>query len=227
MPPLQRSLLGMAVRVREVVSLSDAALLRIKEIYTDSFPPEERLGDWFFTQGIESRAREPRSGWPVYHLLVAEDEGRVAGFAAANYFANEGDGSPINLGFLVYLAVEAGGRSRGTGALLYTATRAQLALDARFLAWELTGMAFTVERPDAATNEEERSQRERRIAFYLRQGANLLASVEYENPPLHEGDDPIPLHLMYHPAGRPTWPPEDLHRALHRLIAGLQSDGAE
>ncbi len=212
------------MRIREVVSLSDAALLQIKEIYTNSFPPEEQLGDWFFTQGLESRASEPRPGWPVFHLLVAEDEGRVGGFAAANYFATEGDGSPINLGFLVYLAVDAAGRSRGTGALLYAGTLAQLALDAQFRGRELTGMAFTVERPDAATSETERVQRERRIAFYLRQGASLLASVDYENPPLHEGDDPIPLHLMYHPVGRAIWPPEDLHQALHRLIAGLQPE---
>ncbi len=212
------------MRVHEVVSLSDTALPRIKEIYTGSFPPEERLGEWFFTQGIESRASEPRPGWPVFHLLVSEEEGRVGGFAAANYFAVEGDGSPINLGFLIYLAVDAPGRSRGTGALLYASTLAQLALDASFGGRKLTGMAFTVERPDAASSGMERVQRERRIAFYLRQGADLLASVDYENPPLHEGDDPIPLHLMYHPVGRPTWPPEDLHQALHRLIAGLQPE---
>ncbi len=213
--------------IREIVSIDDAALPQIKDIYLDSFPPEERLDDWFFKEGITSRARAPRPGRPVFHLLAAEDGERAWGLSAANYFAQERDGSPVHLGFLVYLAVDGEGRSRGTGALLYECTLAQLALDAHFRGEKLAGMVFTVERPDAASNADERTLRERRIAFYRRQGARLFESELFENPPLREGDDPIPLHLMFHPAARSDWAPGDLHETLHRLIRGLQADRAQ
>ncbi len=212
--------------IREIVSANDAALPHIREIYENSFPPEERLDDWFFTEGLDSRAHAPRPGQPLYHLMTVGDRDAAWGFAAADYFPQDRDGSPLNLGFLVYLAVDAPRRDCGNGGLLYAAALDLLAVDARFWGTRLAGMAFTVERPDAAGSAVERSQRERRIAFYRRQGAELLESVLFENPPLREGEESIPLHLMYHPLAEPDWPAEDLHRTLHRLITGLAADRA-
>ncbi len=212
--------------VREIVSPDDRALARIKEIYRASFPPAERLGDWFFDEGVRGRAGAPRPGWPLYHLLAAE-QGEVTGFTAAEYFLEEGDGSPVNLGFLVYLAVDERFRGGGIGAHLYACALALLAVDARMAGRELAGMAFTVERPEEAASASERSLRARRISFYERQGAMLLGGVDFVNPPLRPGEAPIPLHLMYHPVGRPDWDPEDLHRTLMRLIEALAAGSPE
>ncbi len=212
------------VFIREVVSLADSAMPQVKRIYTDSFRPEERLGDWYFDECINSRARLPRPGSPVYHLLVAQEQDSICGVSFSNYFLDERDGSPVNLGALAYLAVQSEQRNRGIGARLYTATLALLALDAQFHGQELSGMTYTVERPDEATEEAERSLRERRIGFYRRLGAQLLENVVFMNPPLREQDVSFPLHIMYHPVALAAWEPEDLNRTLGRLIAGLRED---
>ena len=96
--------------------------------------------------------------------------------------------------FLVYLAVDAGQKGRGTGGNLLEFIHA----DARLSAPGGLGLVWETERPEDAGDESERTVRERRLAFFQRHGA-VVAARDYRQPAL-DGVAPVPMNLLFRPA---------------------------
>ena len=58
---------------------------------------------------------------------------------------------------------------------------------------------------------------ERRIGFYQRLGYKLWESFTYHQPPYHEGENPIPMHLM-------TWGKIDLDKKFSEIKESIYTE---
>jgi len=175
-----------AYSLKPVETLGSAAVDDIRRIYESGFAPHLRAG----FDSITSQ-REP--GELGFALL---QEGQPRGFAMLRPLGTTG------WIFLRYFVVEEGQRGRGLGGILWQHVTARL----RDLGYPL--LVFDVEDPDEpGCGEAEVRLRNRRIGFYLRQGAQLLPVSGYRTP--HgSGEDPgwTPMRLMSArlTAGRPV-----------------------
>ena len=79
-----------------------------------------------------------------------------------------------------------------------------------------TGLIWEIEDPDAAVDELERAERQKRVRFFRCLGGELLAR-RYMQPPV-DGVAPVPMRLMYRPAPGSHLPTEPAVEALVRAI---------
>jgi len=114
--------------------------------------------------------------------------------------------------FLVYLAVDAGHKGRGTGGglLEFIYENGALAIPGSL------GMVWETERPEDAASEAERTVRERRLGFFRRHGAAIIAR-NYRQPAL-EGVSPMPMNILFRPAKPELNAGPELTQALIRSI---------
>jgi GNAT superfamily N-acetyltransferase len=181
-----RQVMATAYRLTPVQTLGPAAVDDIRRIYESGFAPHLRAG----FDSITSH-REP--GELGFALL---QDGQPRGFAMLRPLGATG------WIFLRYFVVEEGQRGRGLGGILWRHVTARL----RDLGYTL--LVFDVEDPDEPDcGEDEVRIRNRRIGFYLRQGAHLLPVSGYRTP--HgSAEDPgwTPMRLMSAPltAGQPV-----------------------
>jgi GNAT superfamily N-acetyltransferase len=170
---------SMTVTVERQLRLDPGAAQRLAEIFELSFPPEER-GDT--AELLESIAAGERL------CYVAARDGELVGFAALLALDD------LSVVLLEYMAVAPQARNDGVGGALFTHLRTNLLSDA-----EASGMTFEVEPPEEVDGEE-RTLRERRIGFYLRNGASVVdCAPRYRTPNLAGEDEPVPFKLMWVP----------------------------
>ncbi|MEO6084568.1 MAG: GNAT family N-acetyltransferase [Umezawaea sp.] len=157
-------------------SLDEAELKRVREIYEDGFPPHLRAP---FAELLTDRA----------FALVDEEP---IGFAVLRPLATTGW---VFLRFFV-----AGTRGHGVGSLLWDhLTRAMAETG-------FTRMVHDVEDPaETHVDPAEIVVRNRRIAFYERNGARLLPVESYLPP--HGDEEPHSLRLMAADLNRSPTPP--------------------
>ena len=159
------------MRLVAVENLSAAEVAAIREVYEEAFP--EQL-------------RAPFEDLLVDRLLVLLDEDGPAGLALVR------DLPGTTWTFLRYYAV--GRRGRGTGTAMWAELTALLGSEGR------TRLVWDVEDPDeAGLSASSETEHRRRIAFYERLGARLLAVRDY-HPPHGDGHAPQ-LRLMDLPLG--------------------------
>ncbi len=156
-----------------------ATIARINVIYEDAFPPAEREPIECLTH-LEVETKRL--------LFVVRDENDILGFASVRCFNDR------SLLFLDYFAIAREARNTGIGGevlgLIAAALRRFRA--AKALIWE-------VESPADASGEAQRL-RERRIAFYLRNGARLVEDHGvYRMPDVFQRTKSIPMRLMWLP----------------------------
>jgi GNAT superfamily N-acetyltransferase len=152
-------------------------------IYEESFPPTEREDTGELLASVDGARRRCWLGW-------------VDGVAVGLAVVFRLEGTPVE--FLEYFAVERDRRSRGLGASMLARLRPELD--------GAEGVLFEVERPHDATGAE-RELRERRISFYLRNGATIVeCAPNYRAPDLADGAKTVPFTLMWLPlaAGAPV-----------------------
>jgi hypothetical protein len=152
-------------------------------LYEDAFPPNERepraviTGSVASGAGLAVRARDPGTiGLATLHLLRDPP-------------------AP----FLVYLAVARERRGAGVGGPLLERA---LALGAERLGaagLSPRGCVWEVEDPAATQDPAARARRQKRIAWFERQGGRILP-VRYRQPPV-DGIAPVPMLLMERPPG--------------------------
>lgn len=156
-----------------------ATIARINVIYEDSFPPAER-------EPIECLTH--LEVVPKRLLFVVWDEQDILGFASVRRFNER------SLLFLDYFAIAREARNSGIGGEALGLLALQLCRfrAAKALIWEVESPA------DAAG--EARHLRERRIAFYLRNGARLVEEGGvYRMPDISGRTESIPMRLMWLP----------------------------
>src|SRR5690242_19755869 len=189
----------------ELESLAHADSTRVAaagRIYADSFPLRQREPFDALTESI-------RDGEVLAWLKL--DNGAPIGIAVVLPF------SSVPWDFLEYFAVDGTVRSKGHGSALWTALLDQP---------EIRRLIFEVEDPDDADDPDERTIRQRRIAFYQRLGAKLVENVEYVVPDV-QGTNREQLLLMWYDADRAeldTQTLAELLEALYREGYGLPPD---
>ncbi len=152
---------------------------QLQAIYDASFPPSERVPFDALANSIAA-GREK--------LLIAEAGNRVLGLAVYRFI------SGMRMAYLEYIAVDPTIRSQGTGTLLMDAGKADVLREPA-----IDGIIFEVEAPEAADGEE-KTTRERRIAFYMRRGAvRVNDRGAYRIPDFTHPGTTLPMWLMWIP----------------------------
>jgi GNAT superfamily N-acetyltransferase len=164
-----------AVELRPVDGRDPRVRDAFAAIYEESFPPSEREDTAALLASLDGRRRG----------YLAWTDGDPVGLAVV--FRLEGP----RVEFLEYLAVEARRRSRGVGARMLEQLRPELD--------GADGVLFEVERPEDATGPA-REVCERRIAFYLRNGAVVVeCAPRYLAPDLEDKSKTVPYTLLWIP----------------------------
>jgi GNAT superfamily N-acetyltransferase len=202
--------MAVAYSLEPVETLGSTVIDDIRRIYETGFAPHLRAD--FSSITSERRPRE-------LAFALRQDE-QPRGFAMLRPLGATG------WIFLRYFVVEEGQRGRGLGGILWQHVTGRL----RQLGYTL--LIFDVEDPDEPDcGEDEVRIRNRRIGFYLRQGAHLLPVSGYRTP--HgNSEDPgwTPMLLMSAPltagAGQPVSvvPAGEIVAAVYRYRWSLPPD---
>jgi GNAT superfamily N-acetyltransferase len=179
-------------RVRELLDQSDPALKQAYALMRQSFARTERirLSEW------RASLREKASDvWTdqSWHLVIAEQDGRVVGLTSGSYLGN------VNLGIVGYLAIEPAARSRGIGTRLRARLRTLFERDAlRIAKRPLEGIVGEV------------SESNPWLRSLARRKNVLVLDFPYCQPRLYDTDQPSQFLLYY----------ESLQRQRDRLPVG-------
>jgi GNAT superfamily N-acetyltransferase len=166
-------------------------------IYEESFPPSEREDTGELLASLDGGTRRCWLAWV---------DGVPVGLAVVFRL----EGPPVE--FLEYFAVSRDRRSRGLGASMLTRLRPELE--------GAEAVLFEVERPQDATGAE-REIRERRIAFYLRNGAAIVeCAPNYRAPDLEDDTKTVPFTLMWLPLAEGA-PPAPAGSLLRRSVVAV------
>jgi ribosomal protein S18 acetylase RimI-like enzyme len=184
--------------VRRQDTLLGSAVGQVRNIYTEAFPPGQRVGFEFLIAAVNTGERR---------LFTAEAEGEVLGFAISVPLPN------TRIHCLEYLAVKRGQRGRGTGSILLRTVVGDLAATENAL-----GLILEVE-SDHSGSEAEQGLRRTRIAFYGRNGAHAVDEVPcFSAPDLVDGGT-LEMNLMWLPAG--NGPSRLSHPELLACVRGI------
>jgi len=169
---------------------ADAAFWRL---YASSFPSNEREPAAVILESIRQQ---------VGVAVRARVGGATTGLAVGHML------QAVPVLFVVYLAVAPEYRSRRIGTSLFERLRLCGADRYATTGIKLTGEVWEVDGPEVAVCEEEMRQRQRRIAFFTRLGAQLLPN-RYIQPPV-DGVSSVPMQLMFRTSDEraPTGHPE-------------------
>jgi GNAT superfamily N-acetyltransferase len=165
-------------------------------IYERSFPRQVRVTPHVIAGQI-GPAEPGSAAGDVLHVAAAMDGGVVVGGAMFSLLRRSG------LGFVSYIFTAADTRGQGVGTWTYRRLVGALGADAAQNRQPLQGVIFEVEREELAETAGEREERIRRLRFFTRMGARILTGLDYLQPPLHAGDAPLRMHLLFDPAGSP------------------------
>ncbi len=168
----------MDLSITPITHLDDDLLLPWLDLYETAFPPAERMLVSFYLRLLKEK-------WAGHHLLAVQREGVFVGLVHYVVIAEH------HLAWLWMFAVTPQARNNGLGTAIYRQIVGRLPA-------ETVAMFLEVERPDLAPTEAERRLAERRIKFYRRQGAQLLAGVHYVQS-VGPHQPPLPMHVMVHP----------------------------
>lgn len=152
----------------EILSAPRSAndLGKFRQIYLDSFPPEERR-EWEQIVAFAEDKEHPLTFFSIY------DEGMPVGFLTAWRFDN--------FSYIEHFAFDAAVRGRGLGSQVLDMLKDELADDG----------SLVLEVEPESQSEEAR----RRIGFYQRRGLRIV-DKEYIQPPYRPGLPSVPLWIM-------------------------------
>jgi ribosomal protein S18 acetylase RimI-like enzyme len=174
---------------------------RFTAIYEVSFPPWERDEASALIATIQAEERL---------CYLARKDGAVIGIAVA--LALDGP----SVAFLEYLAVDPEARGGGVGGKLLAHLASRLGADAG----GALGLVLEVE-PPGEVEGAERELRERRIAFYLRHGAAVVACApRYRAPDLEHDGETLAFTLLWVPLHEGS-PSELAGGLLHDCVAAI------
>ncbi len=167
----------MDLRITEITTLDDNLLIPWLDLYETAFPANERMLVSFYLRLLKEK-------WPNHHLLAVQCEGIFVGLVHYVVIAEH------RLAWLWMFAVTPESRNLGLGAAIYWDVVARLPVGT-------VAMLLEVERPDLAHTDADRQLAARRIAFYRRQGAQLLDGVHYVQS-VGPHQSPLAMHVMVH-----------------------------
>jgi N-acetylglutamate synthase-like GNAT family acetyltransferase len=170
-------------------ALAPTGRAELEEIYTSSFPAEERAD-------FDQLDRHSDALW-----VVSEPGVRIVGFATVVSLPQS------RTILLQYLAVRMENRGRGVGTMILDTLAIGLAQ-----AKDSRGVVLEVEDPDSSANP---AVATRRIAFYQRWGARKLQCLsDYFMPSFANPGERVAMTLMWRPIATEIEPAGDSLRAL-------------
>jgi GNAT superfamily N-acetyltransferase len=189
------------VRIREIRTASDPAVVRAHRLLRRIFPRAELSPRREWTRTL----REGEHGlWTdmAWHLLVAERGGTVLGVASGTYLGN------VNVGVVGYVAVTSAARSLGLGPRLRRRLRERFERDARRVREGALGAIVGEVHAD-----------NRWLKTLVRRHGAIALDFPFEQPAIAGTLKPVPLVLYYEPLDRPR---RSLEAAeLRRLLFSL------
>jgi ribosomal protein S18 acetylase RimI-like enzyme len=162
------------VQFRRVDSSETACFFDVYAIYLNAFPPEERQSKDILLERFQKGLNE---------LFVLEADQKILAFALLWPL------SGIRFTLLDYLAVDSEFRSSGYGSIMLSCLKTEMFDRKKHLVLE-------VENPDYGSDT---LSKQKRIAFYLKNGAVLLSNVRYFIPALDFSNNPVEMRLMLLP----------------------------
>jgi hypothetical protein len=187
--------------IREVTDPADPAVSDAYALLTKMFHRGERVArqDWTSTMREQAQGLHTDVFW---HLLVAEHENEVIGFASGTFIGN------VNLGVIGYLAISPLARASGLGSRLRATLKRRFMRDARrHNNRELDGLVGEVSHGNPW------------LRVLNRKPGVLLLDLAYYQPKLREDDEPSPFVLYYEAVGRPvkSFKVAELRRILYAM----------
>jgi GNAT superfamily N-acetyltransferase len=147
-------------------------------LFMQVFPNDKR-----YVRHIREAARAAKEGQPdkLYHLWLVQYGDDFAGFRLFNYVRK------LNFGISGYIGFLPEYRGLGLGNLVQQRVLEQLRLDAAEAGQPTPiGIVGEMDRPSAATTDEERRIRRQRVEIFRRMGAVVL-NIDYVEPPMIVG----------------------------------------
>jgi GNAT superfamily N-acetyltransferase len=163
-------------------------LERVLDLYDRIFPREVREPHHVFIDSLNyANERKPNN----FRFLVGHIKGEITSFATGHYLVDN------NSGFIVYLATNPFNRGKGLGIKTLLKLEELLEKDARAAGnHSLKNIILETEKMEDAHNETERKECIKRTEFFKRNGYRQYEEIHYYQPPLHQHDREVPLHLF-------------------------------
>jgi GNAT superfamily N-acetyltransferase len=165
----------------EVNRLDDDWLFPWLDLFETAMPAKEKILVSHFLRLLKDK-QQSVSRLETMLAALAPQEHFVG---LAHYQVSPAEGPA----WLWYLAVLPERRNQGWGQAIYQALLRRIE--------RIPALLFEVEIPDLQPQSDQRALAERRIAFYRRQGAQLLGGVHYRQV-VGSHQAPIPMHIMAH-----------------------------
>ena len=181
----------MALEWKEITTLEDEMLKEALSLYHICFPEYVREDEDVFYESIRHRKKNLPNH---YHFLVGLLNNKVVCMATAHYLAD------VNSGYIVYIAADPKERGKGLGKQTLLKIEELLnddAIKAGHLS--LMGIFLETEREIDAENEEEYRENVNRLQFFHHLGFSPVKDYHYVQPPLYNGQTPVPLYLALKP----------------------------
>ncbi|MBL8060206.1 MAG: GNAT family N-acetyltransferase [Chthonomonas sp.] len=169
----------MELKLERVHRADHPNVSHVSQLLEVTFPECERESIPDFLADLEAGR-----GHTLWVLTDPHDQ--FLGFARGMVFPS------LKRGWVVHVALDPRHRGGGLGAELLQQVLGEMRRS--FEGFE--GMYLEVERLQEAATEQERAERQKRLAFFDRLGARLV-SPDYIQPPSQPGQPPVPLNLLF------------------------------
>jgi len=163
--------LNFPIKIKKLSTSDSQFFEQVKTIYLNSFPASERQEPSVFTDRF-------LSGESIFFVILSKENQVLAMCSLFDLHTHD-------FVLLDYLAVEESNRDKGLGAILFQAIKE----------WAFKNFKKIIIEVENPLYGEDRLDKERRISFYERQGAQLLTGVRYLLPPL-DGKTIEEMNLM-------------------------------
>ncbi|MGL4521714.1 MAG: GNAT family N-acetyltransferase [Bacilli bacterium] len=176
----------MDIKWRHLSKNDDSELRLFYDLYDAAFPIELRERHEIIEKSL---IYDKNKNGNRYHLLVGKVEQSTVAFASYHYLEK------TNVGFIVYVAIDANLRGGGIGSKLLKEIEQTLEEDAAAQGKRLRAIMLESERKEDAHDDKTYEDCVKRERFFNRSGYFAHKDFWYQQPALHETTSPVPLHL--------------------------------
>ena len=198
----------MLLEWKEITTVEDGLLEKTLSLYHTCSPEYVREDDKVFYESIKQCKKNIPNR---FHFLVGVINDKPVCFTTAHYLAD------INCGYIVYLAADPEERGKGLGKQTLSKIEELLINDAIIAGHPfLKGIFLETEREIDSQNEEEYRENVNRLQFFNHLGFKPIKEYQYVQPPLYNGQTPVPLYLAFKPvAGKAETDCEQAVKAIY------------
>jgi hypothetical protein len=174
----------MTLKWEEITIEHSISLENVFELYDKSFPYEVREPHDVLLKSIQFSKNH-------FHFLIGFEGEKLVSFATGHYLAD------VNTGFIVYIATNSSVRNEGIGSKTLAQMEKQFKKDSFALGnKQLMSIVLETEKQELANTKSEREECLKRTRFFEKNGFFKTKDIFYLQPPLHEGENAVPLNLF-------------------------------